>query len=91
VGELLDYDWTTTSITVRGAPSVITRSGHFDNWARQFLAMHPCAVVQTWGAGWTAGSSDTFTDVSWPYRVMAKVMSLHPAMRYMAQYHRYAF
>jgi hypothetical protein len=35
--------------------------------------------------------SDTFTDVSWPYRVMAKVMSLHPAMRYMAQYHRYAF
>ena len=35
--------------------------------------------------------SPTFADVSWPYRVMAKVMSQVPALRYMAQYHRYAF
>ena len=35
--------------------------------------------------------SATFADVSWPYRVMAKVMSLCVALRYMAQYHRYAF
>jgi hypothetical protein len=29
--------------------------------------------------------------VWWAYRVMAKVMSAVPALRYMAQYHRYAF
>jgi O-methyltransferase involved in polyketide biosynthesis len=90
--ERLDYDWTKTSITVRSAPSVTTRSAHFDNWARQFLAMHPRAVVLHLGCGLDSRfESDTFADVSWPYRVMAKVMSLHPAMRYMAQYHRYAF
>jgi hypothetical protein len=89
--ERLDYDWTKTSITVRSAPSVnpvrhtsTTGRGSFSRCTR---AQWCC----TWGAGWTAGSSDTFTDVSWPYRVMAKVMSLHPAMRYMAQYHRCAF
>jgi len=35
--------------------------------------------------------SPTFADVSRPYRVMAKVMSLSSKLRYMAQYHRYAF
>ena len=32
-----------------------------------------------------------FADVAWYYRVMAQVMSLCPSLRYMAQYHRYAF
>ena len=32
-----------------------------------------------------------FTDVAWYYRAMATVMSLVPSLRYMAQYHRYAF
>jgi O-methyltransferase involved in polyketide biosynthesis len=49
--ERLDYDWTKTSISVRSAPSVTTRSAHFDNWARQFLAMHPRAVVLHLGCG----------------------------------------
>jgi hypothetical protein len=35
--------------------------------------------------------SATFQDVAWYYRAMAGVMSLAPALRYMAQYHRYAF
>jgi hypothetical protein len=35
--------------------------------------------------------SETFRDVWWAYRVMAKVMSAVHALRYMAQYHRYAF
>ena len=227
----IDYDWKKTAITRHNAASVTTRSAHFDNWARQFLAVHPHAVVLHLGCGldsrffrlapgpgiewydvdypdvadlrmrlypahdhyhvvaasvidpawlvdipadrptlmtaegltmylkneegvallrrivegfpfgelqfdafnrpgirlqWTnavvrrAGAtlqwaingpdeiitavpgvrllawespfdSATFADVSWPYRVMAKVMSLHPVMRYMAQYHRYAF
>ena len=37
----IDYDWSKTSITKANSPSVTTRSAHFDNWARQFLAVHP--------------------------------------------------
>lgn len=33
----------------------------------------------------------SFQDVAWFYRAMARVMSVAPALRYMAQYHRYAF
>jgi O-methyltransferase involved in polyketide biosynthesis len=39
----IDYDWETTSINARRAPSVAIRSLHFDNWARQFLAVHDAA------------------------------------------------
>ena len=35
--------------------------------------------------------SDTFRAVSWPYRAIGRAMSAVPALRYMAQYHRYAF
>jgi O-methyltransferase involved in polyketide biosynthesis len=35
--------------------------------------------------------SPTFADVSLPYRVMARTMSLSSKLRYMAHYHRYAF
>ena len=37
----IDYDWSKTSITKANSPSVTTRSAHFDNWARQFLAVQP--------------------------------------------------
>jgi O-methyltransferase involved in polyketide biosynthesis len=47
----IDYDWKKTTITARTAPSVTTRSAHFDNWARQFLAVHPEAVVLHLGCG----------------------------------------
>lgn len=51
VVERIDYDWTKTSITARTAPSVTTRSAHFDTWAREFLAAHPQAVVLHLGCG----------------------------------------
>jgi len=38
IADRIDYDWTRTSITPGNSPSVTTRSAHFDNWARQFLA-----------------------------------------------------
>ncbi|MGO9508631.1 MAG: class I SAM-dependent methyltransferase [Mycobacterium sp.] len=38
--ERIDYDWATTTINARRAPSVAIRSAHFDNWTRQFLAAH---------------------------------------------------
>jgi O-methyltransferase involved in polyketide biosynthesis len=49
--ERIDYDWKKTAITARTAPSVTTRSAHFDNWARQFLAANPEAVVLHLGCG----------------------------------------
>jgi O-methyltransferase involved in polyketide biosynthesis len=47
----IDYDWKKTTITARTSPSVTTRSAHFDNWVRQFLAVHPEAVVLHLGCG----------------------------------------
>lgn len=47
----IDYDWSKTSITTANSPSVTTRSAHFDMWARQFLAVHPDAVVLHLGCG----------------------------------------
>lgn len=47
----IDYDWTQTTITAGRSPAVTTRSAHFDNWARQFLAVHPKATVLHLGCG----------------------------------------
>ncbi len=47
----IDYDWRKTAITPSNSPSVTTRSAHFDNWARQFLAVNPEAVVLHLGCG----------------------------------------
>jgi O-methyltransferase involved in polyketide biosynthesis len=47
----LDYDWAKTTITAKDAPSVTIRSAHFDEWARQFLAVHEEATVLHLGCG----------------------------------------
>ncbi|MBO0881328.1 MAG: class I SAM-dependent methyltransferase [Mycobacterium sp.] len=47
----IDYDWQKTSITAHRTASVTTRSAHFDAWTRQFLAVHPEAVVLHLGSG----------------------------------------
>jgi O-methyltransferase involved in polyketide biosynthesis len=47
----IDYDWKKTAITPGNSPSVTTRSAHFDDWARQFLAVNPEAVVLHLGCG----------------------------------------
>src|SRR5262249_1808432 len=47
----IDYDWKKTAITAANSPAVTTRSAHFDNWARQFLAVTPEAVVLHLGCG----------------------------------------
>ncbi|HWF68685.1 MAG TPA: class I SAM-dependent methyltransferase [Mycobacterium sp.] len=49
--ERIDYDWKQTTITPRRAPSVTTRTAHFDAWTNQFLATHPRAVVLHVGCG----------------------------------------
>ncbi len=55
--ERIDYDWSKTTITKATSPSVTTRTAHFDNWVRQFLAVHPEAVVLHLGCGLDARSS----------------------------------
>ncbi|WP_240760799.1 class I SAM-dependent methyltransferase [Mycolicibacterium sp. CR10] len=47
----IDYNWAATTITAKNAPSVTLRSAHFDNWTRQFLRLHPDAVVLHLGCG----------------------------------------
>jgi O-methyltransferase involved in polyketide biosynthesis len=47
----IDYDWERTSVNARRAPSVAIRTAHFDNWTRQFLAVHEEAVVLHVGCG----------------------------------------
>jgi O-methyltransferase involved in polyketide biosynthesis len=47
----IDYDWKKTAITATNSAAVTTRSAHFDRWARQFLAVHPEAVVLHLGCG----------------------------------------
>ncbi|MEZ0351372.1 class I SAM-dependent methyltransferase [Mycobacterium sp. pR1184] len=47
----IEYDWAATTIDARRAPSVAVRTAHFDNWARQFLAVHDEAVVLHVGCG----------------------------------------
>ena len=47
----IDYDWARTTINARRAPSVAIRTAHFDNWTRQFLAVHDEAVVLHVGCG----------------------------------------
>lgn len=51
VVERIDYDWSKTTITPRLSPSVTTRSAHFDNWVRQFIAVHPESAVLHLGSG----------------------------------------
>jgi O-methyltransferase involved in polyketide biosynthesis len=47
----IDYDWARTTIDARTAPSIAIRSAHFDNWARQFLAVHDEVLVLHVGCG----------------------------------------
>ncbi|WP_454199350.1 class I SAM-dependent methyltransferase [Nocardia sp. Marseille-Q1738] len=47
----IDYDWRSTSITRRNQSGVTLRTVHFDNWAREFLALHDRATVLHLGCG----------------------------------------
>jgi methyltransferase (TIGR00027 family) len=83
--ERIDYDWKKTTITPRTAPAVTVRSAHFDNWARQFLAVHPEAVVLHLGSGLDSrffrlqpGPGIEWYDVDYP-EVAALREKLYPA------------
>lgn len=82
--ERIDYDWTKTTINARRAPSVTTRTAHFDAWVRQFLAVHPQATVLHLGCGLDArflrlqpGPGVQWYDVDYP-EVVALRTQLYP-------------
>ncbi|WP_319452700.1 MULTISPECIES: class I SAM-dependent methyltransferase [unclassified Mycobacterium] len=72
--------------------TVVRRSGSTLYWGidgpDEVLDAVPGTRLLSWVSPFDAAS---FKDVSPGYRVMAKVMSAVPSLRYMAQYHRYAF
>lgn len=51
IAQRIDYDWSRTTMTPKRSPGATTRTAHFDNWTRQFLAVHPQAVVLHLGCG----------------------------------------
>ncbi|MGV0643837.1 class I SAM-dependent methyltransferase [Mycolicibacterium sp. XJ879] len=81
----IDYDWSKTTINKANSPSVTTRTAHFDIWARQFLAVHPEAVVLHLGCGLDArafrldpGPGVEWYDVDYP-EVAELRRALYPA------------
>ena len=74
------------------ANTVVRRSGARLHWAidgpRDILAAVPGVRLLDFVSPFDA---DSFAAVPAFYRLLAAVMSLLPATRYMAQYHRYAF
>jgi O-methyltransferase involved in polyketide biosynthesis len=81
----IDYDWHKTTVTARNASAGMVRSAHFDNWARQFLALHDRAVVLHLGCGLDdrvfrldPGPDVEWYDVDYP-DVIALVKQLFPA------------
>jgi O-methyltransferase involved in polyketide biosynthesis len=47
----LDYDWSKTGLSAKQAALLALRPAHFDDWARQFLAVNDRAVVLHLGCG----------------------------------------
>jgi O-methyltransferase involved in polyketide biosynthesis len=83
--ERIDYDWKKTTITPRRAPSVTTRSAHFDEWTRKFLAAHPRSIVLHVGCGLDSrffrlgpGPDVEWYDVDYP-EVVALRTQLYPS------------
>ena len=80
----IDYDWRKTGVTRRNASAGTVRSIQFDNWARQFLALHDRAVVLHLGCGLDdrvfrldPGPDVEWYDVDYP-DVIALVEQLYP-------------
>lgn len=72
--------------------AVVRRAGATLHWGidgpDEVLDAVPGTRLLSWISPFDAAS---FREVSVGYRVMARAMSTVPALRYMAQYHRYAF
>ena len=91
-GELQFDAFSKLGIKTQWTNTVVRRAGATLYWAINGPDDILAAVPGTRLLAWTSPfDSPTFTGLSGGYRAMAKVMSLLPVTRYMAQYHRYAF
>nr|WP_090346301.1 class I SAM-dependent methyltransferase [Mycolicibacterium malmesburyense]CRL78892.1 O-methyltransferase involved in polyketide biosynthesis [Mycolicibacterium malmesburyense] len=72
--------------------AVVRRAGATLHWAVEgpddIVAAVPGVRLLAWMSPF---DSPTFRNVAWYYRAMGRAMSTLPSLRYMAQYHRYAF
>jgi len=91
-GELQFDAFSRFGIRTQWSNAVVRRSGATLHWGidgpDEILRAVPGLRLLAWVSPF---DSPTFADVSLPFRVMAKVMSVSSKLRYMAQYHRYAF
>jgi O-methyltransferase involved in polyketide biosynthesis len=91
-GELQFDAFNTLGIKSQWMNPVVRRSGATLYWGidepGDVLDEVPGTRLLSWAS---AVESDTFKRLPGYYRLMVKVMTSVPALRYMAQYHRYAF
>jgi O-methyltransferase involved in polyketide biosynthesis len=91
-GELQFDAFSSFGIKTQWTNAVVRRSGSTLHWGingpEDIIEAVPGLRLLSWVSPF---DSDTFKDVPAVYRVVANAMSLLPALRYMAQYHRYAF
>ncbi|MUM18752.1 class I SAM-dependent methyltransferase [Mycobacterium sp. CBMA271] len=91
-GELQFDAFNTFGIKTQWSNAVVRRSGATLHWGVDGPDDLIRAVPQLRLLGWESPfDSFSFQRVPAAYRLLAKVMSLSPKLRYMAQYHRYAF
>jgi O-methyltransferase involved in polyketide biosynthesis len=91
-GELQFDAFNRLGIKSQWTNAVVRRSGSTLHWGidgpEDIVTAVPGVRLLAWESPF---DSAVFREVWWAYRVMAKVMSTVHALRYMAQYHRYAF
>lgn len=91
-GELQFDAFDTLGIKSQWMNAVVRRSGATLHWAIDKPDDILRAVPGTRLLAWASPFDDSaFDELAWYYRLMARVMRPIPSLRYMAQYHRYAF
>ncbi|AKS31290.1 class I SAM-dependent methyltransferase [Mycolicibacterium goodii] len=91
-GELQFDAFNTFGIRTQWTNTVVRRSGARLHWAIDKPDDILRAVPGTRLLAWASPFDDPlFTELRWYFRLMAAIMRPIPALRYMAQYHRYAF
>ena len=91
-GELQFDAFSRFGIKAQWTNKVVQRSGATLHWGIDGPDEVIKAVPGVRLLAWTSPFDDAvFKDIAWYYRLMTTVMSAVRALRYMAQYHRYAF
>jgi O-methyltransferase involved in polyketide biosynthesis len=91
-GELQFDSFNSLGIKTQWSNRIVTRAGATLHWGIDKPSDILTAVPGTRLLAWiSVFDSEAFRAIPGPYRLMGTAMSTVPALRYMAQYHRYAF